>query len=246
MASIDDFVNQRWEDAKEALRNFDGEFVRKLESEVKLEALGLEAPWTSVVDNVPLQRLSSEWHLLLEACLELNMQASNIQVAASSMTYQANEGVSDYEAGRHNNYHLRSWFIHVAALAERTEDVVKKSTEVYLPKYEKRAEIAKRHLTEVYEQIKKRVAQQRNEYVHPRRSWGSGITEDQLWEKLVSGGMSPSKLLEEFHFPPQGIYVKQGKYNHFVGETTMILDCVGAIIQGLETDMMSQTELSKG
>ena len=109
-------------------------------------------------------------------------------------------------SGRHNNYHLRSWFIHVAALAERTEDVVKESTEVYLPKYEKRAEIAKRHLTEVYEQIEKRVAQQRNEYVHPRRSWGSGITEDQLWEKLVSGGMGQIGMREHQSYWKNSIF----------------------------------------
>ena len=44
MASIDDFIKHRWEDAKEALRGLDGEFVSKLESQCRLESLGLRMP----------------------------------------------------------------------------------------------------------------------------------------------------------------------------------------------------------
>ena len=242
MASIDDFVNHRWTDAKEVLRSLDGDFVYKLELEVRLENSGLEAPWNSVVDEKPSQRLPSEWHRLLEACVELNIQVPNVQVAAANMTSQANLVLSDREIGKYVLYHLRSWFIHVAALAERTNDVINKCTEVYIPdpKKDLRVEIAKRHRSKVYEQITRRVNQQRNEFVHPRRSWGSGVTEDQLWEKLVSGGMIPSKLLAEFHYPETGTNAKRGKYNLFIGETTKVIDCVGAILQELEADLTNQ------
>lgn len=242
MASIDDFVNHRWADAKEALRNLDRDFVYKLEFEVRLQDSGLEPPWESVVDETPSQRLSSQWHHLLEACVELNMQAETVQVAAVSLTPQANSALSDCEAGKRIHYHHRSWFIHVAVLAERTDDVIRKATELYILDPEKRMEVAKRHHAKVYDQIKSNVDQQRNEYVHPRRSWVKGVTEDQLWEKLVSGGMTPSKLLAEFHYPERGITVKGGKYNSFGDESTKIFDSVGAILQELEADLISQTE----
>ena len=72
MASIDDFLDRRWADAKEVLRNLDGDFVQRFESEVQLQALGLETPWAPNVDRVSLQRLASEWHRILEVCLELS------------------------------------------------------------------------------------------------------------------------------------------------------------------------------
>ena len=76
MFSIDDFLAHRWEDAKVELRKLDADFVHKVESEVRLQALGLEPPWTPDVNRVPVLRLSSTWHRLLEACTELARQVS--------------------------------------------------------------------------------------------------------------------------------------------------------------------------
>ena len=71
MATIDDFVNHRWADAKQTLRNLDPEYVSNLESTVRLQHLGLEHPYPADVEDSPKQRLSIEWHRLLESCHEL-------------------------------------------------------------------------------------------------------------------------------------------------------------------------------
>ena len=99
MASIDDFVGHRWEDAKEALRKLDGDFVSRLESEHGLQTLGLDMPQLYSAGARPKRLLSKKWHHLLEACSELAMQAWNVRVAATSLTAEANTGLSSYEAG---------------------------------------------------------------------------------------------------------------------------------------------------
>ena len=204
MASIDDYVSHRWEDAKEALRKLDGEFVNRSESEHRLQTLGLDMPQLYSAGDRPKRLLSKKWHHLLEACLELTMQAWNVQVAATSLTAKANVGMSSYEAGLRADYYFRSWFIHATALTERTDDVIRKATDVYIAEPAMRKEVAKRHKTSVYQQITNRIDRQRNDYVHARRSWAKALTEDQLWEGQVTIGMTPAKFLEEFHYPAQG------------------------------------------
>ena len=86
MASLDDFVDHRWEDAKEELRKLESDFVSRLESEHRLQSLGLGMPQRHSAGDRPKRPLSKEWHHLLEACSELTMQAWNVQVAATSLT----------------------------------------------------------------------------------------------------------------------------------------------------------------
>ena len=237
MTSIDDFVSHRWGDAKEALRKLDGDYVSRLESEHRLQTLGLGMPQHYSVGDSPKRLLSKKWHHLLEACLELTIQAWNVHVAAISLTAKANVGMSSYEAGLRADYHFRSWFIHATALTERTDDVIRKATDVYTAECAKRKEIAKQHQASVYQQITKRIDQQRNDYVHARRSWASGVTEDQLWEGQVTIGMTPTKFLDEFHYPAQGNDMMAGKYDGCVAETTKIFDCIGEILQKFEADL---------
>ena len=149
MASLDDFVDHRWEDAKEELRKLDSDFVSRLESELRLQTLGLGMPQQYSTGKRPKQLLSKEWHHLLEACSELTMQAWNVQVAATSLTAKANVGMSSYEAGLRADYHFRSWFIHATALTERTDDVIRKAADVYIAEPAKSKEVAKRHKTSV-------------------------------------------------------------------------------------------------
>ena len=99
VASIDEFVNHRWKDAKESLRKLDSDFVSRLESEHRLQTLGLGMPQQYRAGDRPTQILSKKWHHLFEACSELIMQARNVQSAATSLTAKANVGMSSYEAG---------------------------------------------------------------------------------------------------------------------------------------------------
>ena len=239
MASIDDFVNHRWQDAKEELRKLDSDFVTRLESEHRLQRLGLGMPLQYSVGDKPKQQLPTKWHRLLESCLELTMQARNVQVASTCLTAKANSGLSSYEAGMRADYNFRSWFIHATALTERTDDVINKTTEVYITEPERRTNVARCHRTSVFQKIREQIKQQRESYVHGAvRSWASSITEDQLWEGEIAIGMTPTKSLDEFWHPTRGEETKDGKYDGFVAETMNTLDCVGTILQELEADLI--------
>ena len=50
---IDKFVENRWEDAKEALRQLDPEYVEKFENTVRLQRMQLETPWTANPSDKP-------------------------------------------------------------------------------------------------------------------------------------------------------------------------------------------------
>ena len=201
----------------------------------------MESPWIVDEDSPPSRRLSSKWHLLLEACFELSMQAWNVQAGANSLTSEAFTGLPKHQAGIRVDYHLRSWFIHVDALATRTDDVINKTTETYIADPAKSKQISEHHQTVVNRRIRQRVRRQRNDYLHARRSWASGVTEDELWENLVSGGMTPAKFLNEFRYPALAADATRGKYDDFIGETTNIHDSVGSILQGLESDLTAST-----
>ena len=154
MTSIDDFVDHRWEDAKEKLTALDPAFVSRLESEHRVQALGLGMPQRYGVAISPKRPLSTEWHRLLESCLELTMQVRCVQVAAAGLTPRANAGVSAHETGIQVDYHYRSWFIHATALYERTDDVINKTTNVYMPDRAAGNEMCASHR----EQLRQRVA----------------------------------------------------------------------------------------
>ena len=63
MASIEEFINRRYIDAKEEVRRLDGDFVNEFESAVRLNSIGLEPP--RLVDTLrkprqrPLKRMAS-------------------------------------------------------------------------------------------------------------------------------------------------------------------------------------------
>ena len=241
MSSIDDFLAHRWEDAKVELRKLDADFVRKFEAEVRLQALGLEPPWTSDANRVPALRLSSKWHRLLESCTELAMQVTTVKTSAVCLTAEANAGLSDYEAGMRADYHFRSWFIHATALTENADVVINQTAELYIAEPVERKKVAKRHRTSVYEQIAKQIKKQRDSYVHGAvRSWVSGITEEELWEKFVAGGMTPRSFLEEIRYPMEGNNVKSGKHDWFVAATEAAIGSLGSIFQSLEADIQGR------
>ena len=239
MALMDDFVNHRWEDAKEALRKLDPDFVKRLESEHRLQTLGLDMPQQYSVGGSPRQLLSKKWHRLLEACLELTMQATYLLTAAQYLSAEANSALSSFEAGKRADYHFRSWFIHAKVLAERAADVISKTTEVYIADPKERPMITKSYKAGVYQEIAKRIKQPRDDYVHANRSWARSITEEKLWEGILTLGMTSQRFFDEFRYPDEGGKVKTGEYDLFIPETQRIFDCLGSILQGLELDLIS-------
>ena len=237
MASIDDFVYHRWADAKEALRELDPDFVRKLESTVRLQQSGLTPPWSpAMVERKPKQLLSREWHRLLEACHGLTMEALLLQGTAVDLTAATNTCLQPVESGRRFFHHLTSWFVQAITLTEYADKVIGSTVEVYLADCAKRATLVKFYQGRVYQEITKPIEKARNEFVHVKaRPWaGRTITEDPGWEPSVAGGLTPQQALVKDIYPCFGDKVKSGEYNLFLTETTSILDCLGSILQELE------------
>ena len=242
MPTIDDFVNQRWEDAKQALRDIDPDYVRNLESEDRLEIQGLHYPKAFSVGSNSRHPLSKEWHHLLEACQELIIQTQLLRLSAVYLTSDANKNRHQHEAGKLADYHFRSWFILATTLAERMNRVISKTSQVYLAEGSSRNKVVK-HFREHIKPFIEELKELRNGYLHPSRSETQEITKDGLWEGLVTLGITPTIFLNQFHYPSQAERVLSGKYDIFARRTDEILICLGNILHDLEKDLKANYEL---
>ena len=251
MPSIDDFINKRWADAKEELRQRDPSFVAKYEElatkarsedsilEVPEQVLWLpgQGPVSFFTHRDPKKRLSRKWHSLLEACVALTKQVSIVKIAANSLTADMYKALPDIEVGRQFDYHRNSLIIHMLTLCERVKKVIEVTAAVYIADNVVRKSINEQYRSLV-EPIRKRLEDLRNEVVHPRGSLGAeGITEDQLWEQNVAVGITAQMLLNEFYWPTRGERIKRGEYNWYVDGTDLLLDELDSIIGELEKDL---------
>lgn len=143
MASIEDFLNHRWIDAKTALRELDSDFVRKIESRVRLDSLNLAAPWSAnELEREPYRRLRKEWHTLLEACADLTLQIAILEESATVLSEPIHSDTSTVRAGRQALLHFRSWPIHAQALGAHVCSVIDSTTEVYVDNQSRQRELA--------------------------------------------------------------------------------------------------------
>ena len=245
MPSIDDFINHRWADAKEVLRkSFDADYVgHEIESNLSSNCRGTlgpsrEPPRLPDVNRIPKQRLCSGWHLLLEDCDELVRQATILQTATDRLIADSDAELSSIEAGKRFFYHMHSWFIHANTLAERSCEVIKGTARVYVDDRETCNKLTKRHTNSIFRQVTKLVDRARHEYAHgTTRSWSSKMTNDDLWEIAVSGGLTPRYSQDEFQYPTMGEIIKSGRYKRFADLAATILDRLGATLHELEDDI---------
>ena len=146
-------LTHRWADAKEALRELDPEYVNRNENTAGLQRIGLEPPWLVNPNSRPRRRLPKEWHLLLEACAELVLQGTCLQVAAEGLSANGNRELPCVEAGKRQAYHHRSWFIHAKTLTDRTGHIIKQTSNLNVIGPSLARELRKRHRESVYEKI---------------------------------------------------------------------------------------------
>ena len=233
--SLSDFVAHRWSQANAELSKLDPRFVSTPENEVRLNKMGLAAPWPSSVGATPIVRLPQEWHQLLEACLELKIQADCLQTAAALLMPEAHAGKPTELTGKETTYHFRSWFAQALALAERAESVIAKTVNLFA---NTQNDMKERFQRRVYREITMHVNRQRQDYLHGfRRSWASGLTEDQLWETSVAVGLLPEMLLEQFVYPEEGQDVQSGGRVFFQARTKEFLAKLGCILHDLEAEL---------
>lgn len=238
MFSIEDFVNHRWTDAKEALRQLDADFVGTLENDMTLHRLGLTPPRRKDVIGTPRESLSTDWHRLLEACYEMVRQKDILEVSARYLTDEGCESLPHFDVARKRDYHFRSWVIHADTLCENAEHVIRQSMRVYRPEVQERNPILDTLVKRVECEIRYRFRDIRNDYVHPqRRSWSRATTEDGHWEGCVSLGMTPRNHLDEFYYPMEAENEISGIYAKSLLETESIFGSLGSILSELEGEI---------
>lgn len=239
LATIEDFVDHRWTDAREALRKIDGTFVKKLESQVQFDELGLSAPWPfSDIERLPTRGLSTEWHRLLEACTDLILQLSIFEESTALLEVDTSGERSWVKAGRQVLLYIRSWVIVAQALAERVNGVIECTTKVYWDDLTTQNQLSKSFRSRVQQEVIQTL-NARNEYVHANRSWAKGITEDKLWEGIVAVGLQPSRLYDQFVYPSQGELWMTGHYAGFANAAVAIRNRLGSILEDFEASIPS-------
>ena len=251
MTLIGDFVDHRWMDAKEILRKQDPDFVRKVETRGQSEH-----DWLT-----PASGLSSKRHTLLAACDELHLLASMVQAAAAGLTPcpYFHGDLTSADVGQLSTYNGRSWFVHTKALAERTKDVIRKTTQVYISDSMTANEVVERHSQAVRNRVEDHrvqferqgtIGELRHEFAHGNRpSWASVITEsddghEYLWEALIAGDLTPRRRMEEGFFSTIGAETSAGNYSSAVEDTKDVFDRLACILHELEEDISAQSDCS--
>ena len=198
---IEDFVSNRWSDARAALRKLDPDYVDRLDSLARLERLQLYMPpdWSGTGDQPPKQRLSKEWHELLEACFELIVQTRNYQTAIANMLSKATESMSDIEAGRHYEYSLHTWLFYQNTVVEHVKTVISFVVKLYASPRGSSNQVKRRYHRKV-DALRKRILADRKALVHGGGLTSRALTEGQWWEGGVATGMLPWHLLDEFTY----------------------------------------------
>ena len=234
-------------DAKEILRKQDPDYVRRLESTGQSER-----DWLT-----PSQGLPHGWYGLMATCHELHVLASMAQAAAAGLTPlpYLQEDLSPADIGQLSAHSGRSWFVHIKALAERTKDVIRQTTKVYISDSTAADKVAQRHTKAVRDCVEDHgvqferqgtIRELRNEFAHGNKpSWASGITKgddghEYLWEALIARDVTPRRMVDGF-LSTIGQETIAGRYSSAVADTKDVFDRLGRILHELEEDIATPT-----
>ena len=244
VASIDDFVNFRWADAKEALRNVDPDYVSKLENTTRLQASGLEPLWEVNYSESPKKRLSKEWHHLLETCYELVRHVIVLDASRECFRNESLPNLSLQISGARVVFGLRSWFMHAVVLCDQTDLAIFRSLDVYVSDTKSKKEMREKYRIRIRESVRKHIDYQRNSYVHPEKeAWSQGITRQELWEGTVSIGITPRREFEKYSLFRMGKRAQDGEYKIFDTYTEEVLTRLGQILHDFEEDLVASYNL---
>ena len=235
LMSIEDFVSNRWSDAKEALRKLDPDFVDRLDSLARLERMQLYMPpdWIGTEHQIPKKRLSKEWHDLLEACFELIIQARDYRTAISNMASETSRGLSDLEVGKQFAYNFRVWALYQHAIVEHVKTVISFAVKIYPSGKESRNQLKKRHHRKA-DTLKERIEADRQAIVHGGGLTSQELTKDQWWEGGVAIGMLPGHVLDEFVYEESGRAIKAGRYDAMLPPSRLFLDALAKVLHDFE------------
>ena len=239
--SIDDFVSNRWADAKEALRKLDPDFVDLMDSLRSMERMDLWAPpdMHSKSEKPPKKLLPKKWHELLEACFELTVITRHYQDSVRNMTSLAVKEMSDFEAGRLFMYSFYTWVFYQDAVIEHTKTAFSLTVKIYKSPGQTPNQLKKRYHQEV-DTLKKATEETRNAIVHGGGFISRALTEDRWWEHSVAIGILPCRLLDEFHYVERGQKVHSGYYDEIMETGPQVfLEEVARILHDFEQEIVA-------
>ena len=230
--TIDDFVHNRWADAKEALRELDSDFVSTMETLLAMERSGLWAPPEMVAksDKQPRIRLSKRWHELLEACFELTVITRNYQECYRNLTSEAIRTMDDVGAGRLFMYGFYTGVFYQDAVIQHTKTVISYVSRVYMVPNQR-----KKLYHELADTLKKQTDEARNAITHGGGFVAQALTANQWWEVSAAVGIYPSYLLDEHHYAERGKSLHSGAYDPIMKTGPQeFLDKVASLLHGFE------------
>ena len=239
--TIDDFITNRWADAKEVLRKLDPDFVVRLGTRLRMDRIKLSLPSDMYAqsEKPPRKRLPKRWHDLLEACFELTMITRNYQTSTSNMTSEAVSGMNDDEAGKLFVYSHYTWVFYQDAVLEHIKTVISLVSRIYGVR-----EGTANQLKECYHKkadaLKKRTEKGRHAIAHGGGFISRGLTEDQWWENSVAIGLLPGYLLDESVYVERGKRLHSGYYDELIKTGSQaFLDDVARILHEFEQEIIA-------
>ncbi len=235
LKTIEDFVCNRWADAKEALRALDSDFVSTMETRLAIESIYLFAPPDMVAksEKQPTKRLYKHWHKLLEACFELTVIARNFQACYSTLTSEAIHAMDDVEAGKVFVYGFYTGVFYQDAVIQHTKTVIS-----YVSKVNGVPNQRKKHYHELADVLKKQTDDARNAIAHGGGVVAQALTAEQWWEVSVALGMNPSYLLDEQVYAERGKRLRSGAYDPILKTGTQeFLEKVASLLHDFEQEL---------
>lgn len=244
--TIDDFVDHRCQDAREALRELDPEFVNELEILVRSEET--HQPELSLAGPIkmPRRELSREWHKLLAACLDLTMQVEILRVPAHALDHRTVRQMGDDRIVATLDYHLRSFVVHARVLGKVSDLVIDTfiSTRLAASIGNKgQTKLGKKYRDRVYSGITKHVNGLRNQIVHPGEGlWGQVITREHRWEGPIAIGFTPKMAIEQLVFVDFVQRAQEGGYDELNDVVDAFAQRLGLILHDLEQEVAKANE----
>ena len=215
--SVTDFINNRWNDAREALAKLDSAFVKALEVFDGVAGKGLVAP----IPTNPTKRLPQPWYSLLESTVDISQHLNR--------TDRTLERLESNPTDQDRTYYMSNWVKDAWSLAEKTDKMVSFSCKLYQLGKKRRTQYAAR-----INKTKDHMGTVRHPIEHGAGGVGvnaRAITDEGLWELGVVVG--PDILRSYFSSPTVSPELVLGARP----TTKVLLEQLGSILSDLEQDL---------
>ena len=226
--SIQDFIDNRWAEARIELESFAPTFVLAVLAYDGLRESGFVLPEGLLT---PEQRFPVGWNEILESTMDVAQAMERLNV-----TLELLKGNSELRLAR---YYSDVWLQSAYSLCEKVEGLISHAGKIHsFNKKTKRG-----HHARIKSEIRDEIDNRRTSIVHgANRPEGkvpitaTVITERGLWEGLVLFGSNMNnKVVEEMH--KQGRVTAQDYFAVLTDKTQDVISRLGVVLEGVEQDI---------